>query len=86
MRVILFVVASEKHERAPHSRFVCCQVEDINMPREESTGKSRGFVFLKYEDARSCVLAVDNLTGSKVCSFLHVCLCMFLSSVFSRLL
>jgi len=42
------------------------QVEDINLAREENTGKSRGFAFLKYEDARSCVLAVDNLTGSKV--------------------
>lgn len=42
------------------------QVEDINLVREENTGKSRGFAFLKYEDARSCVLAVDNLTGSKV--------------------
>lgn len=45
-----------------------CQVEDINLVREENTGKSRGFCFLKYEDARSCVLAVDNLTGSKVCT------------------
>jgi RNA recognition motif-containing protein len=42
------------------------QVEDINLVRDEATGKSRGFCFLKYEDARSCVLAVDNLTGSKV--------------------
>ncbi len=36
------------------------------MVREENTGKSRGFAFLKYEDARSCVLAVDNITGSKI--------------------
>lgn len=42
------------------------KVEDINLVREENTGKSRGFAFLKYEDARSCVLAVDNLTGSKI--------------------
>ena len=37
------------------------------MVREEDTGKSRGFGFLKYEDARSCVLAVDNFVGTKVC-------------------
>lgn len=42
------------------------EVEDVNLARDEDTGKSRGFCFLKYEDARSCVLAVDNLTGSKV--------------------
>lgn len=42
-------------------------MEDINLVREEDTGKSRGFAFVKYEDARSCVLAVDNFAGSKVC-------------------
>lgn len=42
------------------------EVEDINLVRDEDTGKSKGFAFLKYEDARSCILAVDNLTGSKV--------------------
>ena len=46
--------------------FICLQVEDINLVREEDTGKSKGFAFLKYEDSRSCILAVDNLTGSKV--------------------
>ncbi len=30
------------------------------------TGRSKGFCFLKYEDARSCILAVDNLNGSKI--------------------
>ena len=39
------------------------EVEDIHLVRDEETGKSRGFAFLKYEDARSCVLAVDNLCG-----------------------
>lgn len=39
------------------------EIEDIHLVREEDTGKSRGFAFLKYEDARSCVLAVDNLCG-----------------------
>ena len=45
------------------------EIEDINLVRETnegSTGKSRGFAFVKYEDSRSCVLAVDNLTGAKV--------------------
>jgi RNA-binding motif X-linked protein 2 len=45
----------------------CGEIDDINMAREENTGKSKGFCFLKYEDARSCVLAVDNLGGSNVC-------------------
>lgn len=39
------------------------EVEDIHLAREEDTGKSRGFAFVKYEDARSCVLAVDNFVG-----------------------
>ena len=42
------------------------EVDDIHLVREEGTGKSRGFAFLKYEDARSCVLAVDNFCGVKV--------------------
>eukprot|EP00551_Chaetoceros_affinis_P008260 CAMPEP_0203666070 /NCGR_PEP_ID=MMETSP0090-20130426/3185_1 /ASSEMBLY_ACC=CAM_ASM_001088 /TAXON_ID=426623 /ORGANISM="Chaetoceros affinis, Strain CCMP159" /LENGTH=289 /DNA_ID=CAMNT_0050529853 /DNA_START=18 /DNA_END=884 /DNA_ORIENTATION=+ len=32
------------------------------------TGKSKGFAFVKYEDARSCILAVDNFNGSKILS------------------
>lgn len=43
------------------------EIEDINLVREEGgTGKSRGFCFVKYEDCRSCVLAVDNFNGSQV--------------------
>lgn len=34
--------------------------------KDQDTGKSRGFAFLAYEDQRSTVLAVDNLSGSKV--------------------
>lgn len=34
--------------------------------RDKETGKSRGFAFLAYEDQRSTVLAVDNLSGAKV--------------------
>lgn len=43
------------------------EVEDINLAREDDTGKSKGFAFLKYEDSRSCILAVDNFVGVKVC-------------------
>ena len=43
------------------------EVEDINLVREEGTGKSKGFCFVKYEDCRSCVLAVDNFNGIDLC-------------------
>ena len=39
------------------------EIDDLHLVREEDTGKSKGFCFLKYEDARSCVLAVDNMCG-----------------------
>ena len=42
------------------------QIEDINLVRDDDTGKSRGFAFVKYEDSRSCILAVDNFAGTKV--------------------
>jgi len=42
------------------------EVEDFNMPREEKTGKSRGWAWVKYEDQRSTVLAVDNFNGTKL--------------------
>ena len=42
------------------------EIEDINLVRDEETGKSRGFAFVKYEDSRSGILAVDNLTGSSI--------------------
>jgi RNA-binding motif protein, X-linked 2 len=42
------------------------EVEDINLIREKGTNKSKGFVFLKYEDQRSTVLAVDNFNGIKL--------------------
>lgn len=43
------------------------EVDDFHLVRDEDTGKSKGFAFCKYEDARSCVIAVDNLSGVKVC-------------------
>lgn len=39
---------------------------DIFLVRDRETGDSRGFAYLKYEDQRSTVLAVDNLNGSKI--------------------
>jgi RNA-binding motif protein, X-linked 2 len=38
----------------------------INLIRDKETGKTKGFGFLKYEDQRSCDLAVDNLGGADV--------------------
>ena len=34
--------------------------------RDKETQKSRGFAFLAYQDQRSTVLAVDNLSGAKI--------------------
>lgn len=42
------------------------EVVDVNLVRDKSSGKSKGFAFLAYEDQRSTVLAVDNLSGSTV--------------------
>lgn len=42
------------------------EVMDVNLPRDKTTGKTRGFAFLMYEDQRSTVLAVDNLNGANV--------------------
>jgi len=38
----------------------------INLVRDKETGKSKGFCFIKYEDQRSCDLAVDNLSGATI--------------------
>lgn len=42
------------------------EIEDVNLVRDGVTGKSKGFAFLKYEDQRSTVLAVDNMNGARV--------------------
>ncbi|ORX56766.1 hypothetical protein DM01DRAFT_1259742, partial [Hesseltinella vesiculosa] len=42
------------------------ELMNIELVRDQKTGKSRGFGFLQYEDQRSTILAVDNLNGSKV--------------------
>ncbi|KAI7846185.1 hypothetical protein COHA_000255 [Chlorella ohadii] len=42
------------------------EVVDVHLVRDKKTGKSRGFAFLAYEDQRSTVLSVDNLSGARV--------------------
>ncbi|KAG7399086.1 hypothetical protein PHYBOEH_009776 [Phytophthora boehmeriae] len=42
------------------------EIEDIHLVRDAKTGKSKGFAFVKYEDQRSTVLAVDNLNGFRL--------------------
>ncbi|CCH63177.1 hypothetical protein TBLA_0J01830 [Henningerozyma blattae CBS 6284] len=39
---------------------------DLKLIRNKQTNHSMGFAYLKYEDSRSCILAIDNLNGSKV--------------------
>lgn len=38
----------------------------INLIKDKETGKSRGFCYLKYEDYKSCVLAIDNFNGTQL--------------------
>jgi RNA-binding motif protein, X-linked 2 len=42
------------------------EIVDLHLVRDKQTAKSRGFAFLAYEDQRSTVLAVDNLSGARV--------------------
>lgn len=42
------------------------ELVDVHLVRDKTSGKSRGFAFLAYEDQRSTVLAVDNLSGAVV--------------------
>jgi RNA-binding motif protein, X-linked 2 len=39
------------------------ELEDINLVRDKSSGKSKGYAFLKYLDQKSTILAVDNCNG-----------------------
>lgn len=39
------------------------EIEDFHLVRDEVTGRSKGFAFIKYEDWLSTVLAVDNMNG-----------------------
>jgi RNA-binding motif X-linked protein 2 len=42
------------------------EVVNINLVRDQKTGKSKGFCFLCYSDQRSTILAVDNFNGIKL--------------------
>ncbi|XP_011207140.2 RNA-binding motif protein, X-linked 2 [Bactrocera dorsalis] len=42
------------------------EIVNINLIRDKSSGKSKGFCFICYEDQRSTILAVDNLNGIKL--------------------
>jgi len=42
------------------------EVVDVNLIKDKKTGKSRGFAFLAYENQKSTILAVDNLSGARV--------------------
>lgn len=39
---------------------------DILLVRDKDSHESKGFAYLKYEDQRSTILAVDNLNGTKI--------------------
>jgi len=42
------------------------EIEDINLVRAEDTGKPKGFAFIKYENQKSTILAVDNFNGTTI--------------------
>lgn len=42
------------------------EIEEVSLSRDRETGKSRGFCFIKYQDPRSCELAVDNFHGATI--------------------
>ncbi|XP_069049722.1 RNA-binding motif protein, X-linked 2 [Lepisosteus oculatus] len=42
------------------------EIANINLVRDNKTGKSKGFCFICYEDQRSTILAVDNFNGIKL--------------------
>ncbi|KAK3583695.1 hypothetical protein CHS0354_021445 [Potamilus streckersoni] len=42
------------------------EIVNINLVRDQKSGKSKGFCFVCFEDQRSTVLSVDNLNGIKL--------------------
>uniref|UniRef100_A0A914WHQ7 RRM domain-containing protein n=1 Tax=Plectus sambesii TaxID=2011161 RepID=A0A914WHQ7_9BILA len=42
------------------------EIVNINLIRDQKTGKSKGFGFICFEDQRSTILSVDNLNGTKL--------------------
>lgn len=53
---------------------ICCfsqfgEIEDLHLIRDEATGQSKGFAFVKYEDWNSTVLTIDNFDGVELCGY-----------------
>lgn len=42
------------------------EIVDVNMVRDKTTGKPKGFCFVCFEDQRSTILAVDNMNGFRL--------------------
>lgn len=42
------------------------EIVNVNLVRDKSTGKFKGYGFVCYEDQRSTILAVDNFNGIRV--------------------
>ncbi|KAL4220401.1 RNA-binding motif protein [Mactra antiquata] len=42
------------------------EIVNVNLVRDQKSGKSKGFCFICYENQRSTILAVDNLNGIKL--------------------
>mmetsp|Transcript_1229 Transcript_1229/g.1781 ORF Transcript_1229/g.1781 Transcript_1229/m.1781 type:complete len:206 (+) Transcript_1229:198-815(+) len=66
-----WIFAGNLEKRLSEGDVICVfsqwgEIEDIHLVRDEETGESRGFSFIKYEDWRSTVLAVDNFNGTKL--------------------
>lgn len=54
-------------EEPPLTTSLLCrygELMDVNLVRDQTTGKSKGFAFLAYEDQRSTVLAVGESASS----------------------
>ena len=49
------------------------EIVNINLIRDKTSGKSKGYGFICYEDQRSTDLAVDNFNGAKVNRSLFCC-------------
>lgn len=73
IKFTLFSISLFSYFRLWHSVIInwkhvwCCgifrygEIVDVNLVRDKSTGKSKGFAFLAYEDQRSTILAVGEL-------------------------
>jgi RNA recognition motif-containing protein len=41
----------------------CGSITGINLRKDRTTGKSKGFGFITFDNARSAVLAIENMNG-----------------------